>query len=195
MAMYVVRRLIAGFFVVLGASFIVYILVANAGDPLTSAYGITDPVAREQRIASLTAALNLDVNPVVRYFLWLKGVAGCVVGQCDFGLSITTNQPVADDLVGRVLITLKLVLAATVLAVLIGIAIGIVTALRQYSGFDYTVTFFTFVFFSLPVFFAAVLLKEFVAIQFNDFLAEGATNTLVVHLDGRDHRGSDGRTR
>ncbi len=174
MAMYVVRRLIAGFFVVLGASFIVYILVANAGDPLTPAYGITDPVAREQRVASLTAALNLDVNPVLRYFLWLKGVAGCAVGQCDFGLSITTNQPVAADLLSRMLITLKLVLAATVLAVLIGIAIGIVTALRQYSGFDYTVTFFTFVFFALPVFFAAVLLKEFVAIQFNDFLADGA---------------------
>ncbi|MGS0688436.1 ABC transporter permease [Nakamurella sp. GG22] len=174
MALYIVRRLIAGFFVVLGASFIVYILVANAGDPLTPAYGITDPTAREQRIASLTAALNLDVNPVVRYFLWLKGVAGCVVGQCDFGISVTTNQPVADDLMGRILITLKLVLAATVLAVMIGIAIGIITALRQYSGFDYTITFFTFLFFSLPAFFVAVLLKEFFAIQFNDFLAAGA---------------------
>ena len=81
----------------------------------------------------------------------------------------------ADDLVGRILTTLKLVLAASVLAVMIGIAIGIITALRQYSGFDYTVTFFTFLFFSLPVFFVAVLLKEFVAIQFNDFLVSGAS--------------------
>ena len=89
MALYIVRRLIAGFFVVLGASFIVYILVANAGDPLESAYGITDPIARQQRIDYLTAALNLDVNPVIRYFLWLKGVAGCFIGQCDFGLSVS----------------------------------------------------------------------------------------------------------
>ena len=174
MAMYIVRRLIAGFFVVLGASFIVYILVSFAGDPLEKAYGLQDPVARQQAITTLTNTLNLDVNPIVRYFLWLKGVAACAVGQCDFGISITTNQPVADDLVGRVLITLKLVLAASVLAVMIGIAIGIITALRQYSGFDYTVTFFTFLFFSLPVFFVAVLLKEFVAIQFNDFLVSGA---------------------
>ena len=99
-----------------------------------------------------------------------------------------TNQPVADDLVGRVLITLKLVLAAIVLAVMIGIAIGIITALRQYSGFDYTITFFTFLFFSLPVFFVAVLLKEFVAIQFNDFLVAGASHTVVVHLAGGHHR-------
>ena len=53
--------------------------------------------------------------------------------------------------------------------------------MRQYSGFDYTITFFTFLFFSLPVFFVAVLLKEFVAIQFNDFLVTGAAHTLVVH--------------
>ena len=45
MAIYIVRRLIAGFFVILGASFIVYILVVNAGDPLQSAYGISDPTA------------------------------------------------------------------------------------------------------------------------------------------------------
>jgi peptide/nickel transport system permease protein len=174
MAIYIVRRLIAGFFVILGSSFIVYILVVNAGDPLQSASGITDPTARQARIDSLTALLNLDVNPVARYFLWLKGVAGCFIGQCDLGSSITTNQPVTDDLVGRILITLKLVLAASLLAVMIGVAIGIVTALRQYSGFDYTITFFTFLFFSLPVFWVAVLLKELVAIQFNDFLTAGA---------------------
>jgi len=174
MALYILRRLVAGFFVILGASFIVYLLVANAGDPLTPAYGINDPTARAARIESLTAALNLDLNPVVRYFIWLKGVGGCFIGQCDFGLSVTTNQPVGDDLFGRILITLKLVLAASVLAVMIGVAIGIITALRQYSGFDYTITFFTFLFFSLPVFWVAVLLKELVAIDFNDFMAGGA---------------------
>ena len=65
MALYIVRRLIAGFFVVLGASFIVYMLVANAGDPLAPAYGIRTRSLASGRIASLTAALNLDVNPVV----------------------------------------------------------------------------------------------------------------------------------
>ncbi|HEY5842408.1 MAG TPA: ABC transporter permease [Mycobacterium sp.] len=174
MAMYIVRRLIAGFFVILGASFIVFILVANAGDPLEQAQGITDPIARQQRIDYLTATLSLDVNPVLRYFVWLKGVGGCFIGQCDFGFSISTNQPVTGDLGSRILITLKLVLAASMLAVIIGVAIGIITALKQYSGFDYTITFFTFLFFSLPVFWVAVLLKELAAIQFNDFIADGA---------------------
>ncbi|HET8878034.1 MAG TPA: ABC transporter permease subunit, partial [Arthrobacter sp.] len=66
--------------------------------------------------------------------------------------------------------TLTLVTGATVLAILIGITLGIVTALRQYSALDYGVTFMAFLFFSLPIFWVAVLLKEFGAIGFNNFL-------------------------
>ena len=47
-----------------------------------------------------------------------------------------------------------------------------ITAIRQYSRFDYVMTFISFLLFSLPVFWVAVLLKEYVAIDFNDFLAD-----------------------
>jgi peptide/nickel transport system permease protein len=60
------------------------------------------------------------------------------------------------------------------MSILVGDAVGIVTALRQYSGFDYLVTFFTFVFFSLPVFWVAVILKAWGGINFNDWLRDGA---------------------
>jgi peptide/nickel transport system permease protein len=50
--------------------------------------------------------------------------------------------------------------------------IGIVTALRQYSRFDYSMTFVAFILLSLPIFWVAVLLKEYLAISFNDFLRE-----------------------
>ena len=59
-------------------------------------------------------------------------------------------------------------------AVLLGLIVGITTALRQYSGYDYGVTFLSFLFFSLPIFWVAVLLKQFLAIGFNDFLGEPA---------------------
>ncbi len=68
--------------------------------------------------------------------------------------------------------TITLVTAATILAIVIGIGLGIITALRQYSALDYTVTFAAFLFFSLPIFWMAVLLKEFGAIGFNDFLRD-----------------------
>ena len=61
--------------------------------------------------------------------------------------------------------------AATILAILLGVAVGIVSALRQYTGFDYSITFMSFLLYSLPVFWVAVLAKIFLAIDFNDFLA------------------------
>ena len=60
------------------------------------------------------------------------------------------------------------------MSIVVGVSVGIVTALRQYSGFDYLVTFFTFVFFSLPVFWVAVILKSWGGINFNDWLRDGA---------------------
>jgi glutathione transport system permease protein len=167
---FVVRRLVAAFFIVIGASFIVYMLMANAGDPLAFTREITNVTQRQQVVKSITEALNLDVNPVARYFIWLKDL----LLHGDFGVSARTQQPVIDDLVTRIPMTLKLVSAAAIFAVLIGIAVGIVTALRQYSGFDYITTFFTFVFFSLPIFWVAVILKGTGGINFNDWLRDGA---------------------
>ncbi|MDQ6656746.1 MAG: ABC transporter permease [Actinomycetota bacterium] len=169
MLTFVIRRIIAAFFIVLGATFIAYILMANAGDPLETARGTQNVTQRLQQIKSVTAALHLDINPVARYFLWLKGIGGCFVGKCDFGTYINL-QSVTSDLGTYMVISLRLITAATVLAIFFGIAIGIVTAIKQYSGFDYTITFTTFVFFSLPVFWIGILLKDLVAIKFNDFL-------------------------
>ena len=73
--------------------------------------------------------------------------------------------------------TLKLVAAAAILSVVIGTLVGIVTALRQYSGFDYITTFFTFVFFALPVFWAAVILKGLGGINFTTGCATAPAST------------------
>ena len=166
---YIARRLITAFFVVVGASFIVYMLMTWAGDPLEFLLNIQDPNEREAVRQSVVDALSLDVNPVARYFIWLGDV---LTG--DFGVSARTRLPVNDELASRLPLTLKLVSSALVLSVVIGIAVGIVTALKQYSGFDYVVTFFTFVFFSLPVFWVGVILKAYGGIDFNDWLRDGA---------------------
>jgi len=170
MAVYIVRRLIAAVFILIGASFIVYILMTQAGDPLSFTISITNPTQRASVIRQVTETLSLDVNPVQRYLNWLKRL----VFEQDFGLVSQTQQPVWDELKLRMPTTLKLVSAATVMSVVVGVSVGIVTALRQYSGFDYLVTFFTFVFFSLPVFWVAVILKSWGGINFNDWLRDGA---------------------
>ncbi|ORC16097.1 MULTISPECIES: ABC transporter permease subunit [Rothia] len=170
MLMYSVRRLITAVVILFGASFLIYNLVAIAGDPLEDLRVSTSP-NKEALIAQRIEALDLNTPAPLRYFSWLGGVLGCFAGKCDFGQNLA-GTPVTQLLSNAVAQTLTLVVAATVLSILIGVSLGIISALRQYSGLDYTVTFASFLFFSLPSFWIAVLLKEFVAIGFNDFLRD-----------------------
>jgi peptide/nickel transport system permease protein len=170
MLAYIIRRVITAVFIVIGASFVVYILLTFAGDPLEFTLNIQDPQERAATQRIIREGLSLDVHPVARFFVWFGDVI-----RGDFGISARTQLPVSNELARRLPLTLKLVTASTVLSIVIGISIGIVTALKQYSGFDYVVTFFTFVFFSLPVFWVAVILKSFGGIDFNDWLRDGAT--------------------
>jgi peptide/nickel transport system permease protein len=98
-------------------------------------------------------------------------VLGVFVGNPNFGIG-RDGAEVIDSLALAIPVTLRLVAAATVFAAVLGIMIGIVTALRQYSRFDYSMTFVAFLLFSLPVFWVAVLLKEYLAISFNNFLRD-----------------------
>lgn len=174
------RRSAQTLLVLLVASFFVYVLTAYSGDPLADLRTRTDPAA-QRMMADLIERLNLETPPVLRYFTWLAGVGGCLIGRCDLGVSIAKNQqPVSEVLEGAIFSTLQLVTLSALLAVLIGVAIGMATALRQNSGFDYTVTFMAFVFYSLPIFWVAVLLKEYGAIRFNAFLGDPTLSPWLI---------------
>jgi peptide/nickel transport system permease protein len=171
MVTYIVRRLITAALILLGASFLVYLLTAASGDPLEEFRASSAP-NRQQLMDARSELLDLDTPAPIRYFKWLGGAAQCLVpfaGTCDLGKNIA-GQPITDALGHALVQTLTLVTAATILAILVGITLGIITALRQYSTLDYGVTFMAFLFFSLPIFWVAVLLKEFGAIGFNNFL-------------------------
>jgi peptide/nickel transport system permease protein len=166
---YIARRITITIFILFGSSFLVYNAQAYAGDPLGDLAQSTAK-NKEFLIHRLTVQLQLDVPPPGRYFLWLKGVLGTFVGNPDFGLTRLGN-PVLDQIAVAIPITLRLVLSATIFAILLGIFVGIISALRQYARIDYSITVITFLCFSLPVFWIAVLLKQYLAIGFNDFLA------------------------
>ena len=170
MTAFVLRRLGVLGVILFGSSFILYNLAAISADPLEDLRLSTDP-NRDTQILVLTRELQLDVPPPLRYFLWLRGVFGVFVGQANFGTG-RDGAAVIDSLALAIPVTLRLVAAATVLAAVLGIMIGIVTALRQYSRFDYSMTFIAFLLFSLPIFWVAVLLKEYLAISFNNFLVD-----------------------
>jgi peptide/nickel transport system permease protein len=170
MLTFLTRRVIVSILVLLAASFLVYILSASSGDPLAELRTSTARNKAEQ-IHQKELLLHLNIPIPLRYFLWLWGVIQGLVGHLDLGIS-ATGQPVTSMLQSAVAVTVQLLLASTILAIVFGVIVGITSALRQYSGYDYTVTFLAFLFFSLPSFFIAVILKAYVGIAFNNFLQD-----------------------
>ena len=175
---YVARRLSAILVILFGSSYILYNMAAIAGDPIGELRLSNDPAAK-QAIIDLTNRLQLDVPPPLRYFIWLKGVLGIFVGKADFGLT-RDNMSVSHEIFNAIPTTLRLVTTATLVAIVLGIAIGVTSALRQYSRFDYAMTFVAFLLYSLPIFWVAVLLKQFLAIKFNDFLSHATIHISTV---------------
>lgn len=178
---YVFRRLLQAVLVLVAASFVVYVLAGYSGDPLSDLRTVRES-NREVLIARRIEMLDLNTPPALRFFGWAAGAVGCLapgIASCDLGRSIQGEQ-VTSLLISAMAQTIQLVTAATVLAIVIGIALGIISALRQYSPLDYGITFMAFLFFSLPVFWIAVLLKEFGAIKFNDFLRDPKFSLLTV---------------
>jgi peptide/nickel transport system permease protein len=158
------------FVVIFGASFLAYNLQAYSSNPL-AAFGESQEENRDFLIAQMIRNLQLDVPPPIRYFSWLRGVVSGLWGDFDLGLT-RDGLPVLEVIGMAVPVTIRLVITATFLAIILGVAVGMITAIRQYSRFDYVVTFISFLLFSLPIFWVAVLLKEYMAIQFNDFLLD-----------------------
>jgi peptide/nickel transport system permease protein len=182
---FVVRRLIISFFTLLVSSFLIYILVAASGDPLADLRTDTSP-NKADKIAHRIEILHLNEPAPQRYLTWISGVGKCVVpGQgCDLGKNVR-DQEVTVLLSQAAGSTIRLVTAATVLSILLGVAVGVISSLRQYSGFDYTITFGAFLFFSLPLFWVAVLLKQYLAIDVNNWYADpkvGPVSGIVLAL-------------
>ena len=167
---FIMRRLGTLVVILFGSSFLLYNLAALSGDPVGELRASNEPDA-EARIAQITRSLRLDLPPPVRYFIWLKGILGVFVGKFTLGQT-RTSEPVAVAVFDAIPTTLRLVTTAAIVAIVLGLAIGIITALRQYSRFDYSMTFFAFLLYSLPIFWVAVLLKQFMAIEFNNWLAD-----------------------
>ncbi|RLP80815.1 ABC transporter permease subunit [Mycetocola lacteus] len=181
MASYILRRIFVSILILIAASFIMYILTAGSGDPLQDLRGSSAP-NKEQLIQARIAALNLNDPVPVRWLMWLGGAAGCVVpfaNLCNLGVNLS-NAPVTTLLPDAMFSTIQMVTLAFILALVVGIVVGIVTALRQHSGFDLSITFLSFFLFSLPSFLVAVLLKEFIAIGYNNFLSNDPRLSVVL---------------
>lgn len=180
MLQFILRRIGISALILFLASILTYVLMINSGDPLESLYG-SQSSNRDQLIQARIDQMNLDEPWYTRYGIWFAGASKCLILSCDFGSDLTGSS-VNNQVSAAVVSSLRLVTLATVIAIVLGIAIGILSAIRQYSGFDYAVTFLAFLFFSLPVFWAAIMLKQYGAIEFNNWIADPSVSLVTTLL-------------
>ncbi|MFZ0003301.1 MAG: ABC transporter permease, partial [Trebonia sp.] len=159
MAGYLIRRSLAGLATLVVASFLLFLLVAVSGNPLATL--MANPHISPATIAIARQQLGLNQPLLLRYWTWLTQM---LTGN--FGTS-TTGQPVGPELWSRLGITLRMVIPTVIIAAFIAVIIGVVTAVRQYSILDHTLTGFAYLFYSAPVFVIAILLKDFLATDVN----------------------------
>ncbi|WP_374713468.1 ABC transporter permease [Symbiobacterium terraclitae] len=150
MLAYIIRRLWQGVPVLLGVSVITFILMhVVPGDPVSAAF---EKRADPETIARIRHELGLDRPLPVQYADFLvKALQG------DLGQSFQTRQPVAEMIRGAMPATVKLTLSAVLVTVVIGVPIGIISALHRGSAIDYMATVTALSFISAPVFWVAMV--------------------------------------
>ncbi|HVM09148.1 MAG TPA: ABC transporter permease [Acidimicrobiales bacterium] len=156
---FIIRRLLVSIPLLAVSSFLVFVLVANSGDPLEDLR--LNPRVSARVVELREQELNLDKPVIVRYGIWVKDIVRGDMGTDNAGV------PVRPQLTRALGVTMRLVIVSLMIAVGLAILVGVISAVRQYSIFDYSSTFASFLFFSLPVFWLAALLKEFGAIRIN----------------------------
>lgn len=165
MVRYIIRRLLISIPILGIGSFLAYLMVALSGDPLADLRG--RPGVSESVISNAERGLGLDQPVLVRYWNWLTDFV-----QGDWGVRLGQGQAraeVFDTVMRAFVVTFQLVLIAEVLAILLGVAVGVLAAVRQYSLFDYSATTSAFIMFSMPLFCVGIVLKTY-GIEFNNLL-------------------------
>jgi peptide/nickel transport system permease protein len=176
MATYILRRILIAFPVLLGTTIASSVALSLApGDPLTARMDPT-VLAQLQRNPQLLQErrheLGLDQPVPVRYVIWLSGAL-----QGDLGYSIQSHRPIAEEIAKRIPPTLALMSVAILIAVLVGIPLGILAALRPYSKADYGMTTVTLALSSVPTFVLGLAAIYIFAVWL-DVLPSGGMQTL-----------------
>ena len=148
----ITTRLLAALPNLVGVVVITFILTrALPGDP--AAY-FAGAAATQEAIAQVRAQLGLDKPLLEQFFLYVAGLA-----RGDMGLSLTTGQPVAQELLARLPASLELVFLALLLACAIALPLGVLAATRPGSWIDQLCRLVTTAGVSLPTFFTGLLLS------------------------------------
>lgn len=206
MVKYIARRILQAIPLLVIISFVLFAFANALGDPLAVFAESRQRPTAEQR-EELRRRLGLDRPLIEQYIIWLIGNDWIVVGEDangqpvygtregvlrgDLGISYVTRQPAWTRIEERLPMTLTLMVPAYLITVILAIGIGVYSATRPYTFIDNLITGASFFFYSMPIFFIALLVIFIFAVQFNRWglgglpiggTGNGSFGDLLVHM-------------
>jgi peptide/nickel transport system permease protein len=209
---YILRRLLQAIPTLLGVSIITFILASAApGDPV-SLRTFGDPNMTPEAKATLRRQLGLDQPLPLQYVAWFSGLSfrqgdqiaamttptsrcgyigalditvcdrGGGIIRGDLGTSIDTKQPVWERIVERMPATLQLGLASLAFSLLVGVPLGVLSAVYRGSAFDNMVRFFSVIFRAVPVYWMALMLILVFSVWLG-WLPSGGRQTVTLTME------------
>jgi peptide/nickel transport system permease protein len=167
---YLLRRLVQAVVVLVIVSFIVFgLLQLLPGGPARAVLGNR---ASPASIANFDRQYGLTRPIVVQYVIWMGHLV-----RGTLGWSYTANQSVASLIAERLPKTLILTISSVILAIIVGLPMGMVQAVRRNKALDQVSTFVSFAFYSIPSFFLGLVLIILLAVDVHLFPAEGPQGT------------------
>jgi len=167
MLRYIIKRILLMIPIILGVSIIIFTIMSFAsGDPTVLMLG---EGATDEAVAELREELGLDDPLPIQYFNYVrKALTG------DLGRSYRNGQPVAKEVAARFPNTLRLTIIGTILSILIGVPVGIISAVKQYSLVDNLSMVVALIFTSMPSFWLGLMLILFFSLRLDLLPATGA---------------------
>ena len=152
MLTYIARRFLYSVPVLIVSTFLSFTFVSLAGDPTANIR--SNPQFSIITYKHIQHEYHLDRSIPVRYWFWVQDIF-----EHKLGVSLKTSQPIWPDITRTMSHTAQFIIIAEILAMILGISVGIFSAIKQYSLFDYFFTSVSFLGYAMPTFWLALLLQ------------------------------------
>ncbi len=167
MAWQLLRRCLIFLVSVVAASILVFLLLSGLGNPARTTLGTG---ATDEAVAALSAQMGLDRPLVVQYWSWASGML-----HGDFGVSYISHAAIGPQIADRLLVTLWLVFGAMIVALLVAVPLGMISALRHGKPSGYLLSGLSQIGVAVPAFLAGILLVAVFAVGLGWLPANGYT--------------------
>jgi peptide/nickel transport system permease protein len=168
---FLLKRLASLIPLLIGISLLLFLVIHLApGGPLD--FYADNPGVTPQALADMKASLGLDQPLYLQYVSWVRSF---LVGQ--WGYSIRTSRPVLQEITERLPATFLLGGVSLLVAFVIALPLGVISAVKRYTAIDYVLTVISFSGISLPVFWLALMLQLVFAVSLH-WLPSGGYETI-----------------